>query len=108
MKLYVGNLPYKADENVVRSTFEAFGQVSAVTLIKDKITGRAKGFGFVEMPDDSQAKTAIAGMNGKELLGRALNVNEARPLENRPSRGGGFDRGGGGSFDRGSRAGSYA
>jgi RNA recognition motif-containing protein len=78
-------------------------------LIKDKITGRAKGFGFVEMPDDAQAKAAIAGTNGKDLLGRALNVNEARPLENRPSRGGGgFDRGGGGSFDRGNRAGSYA
>ena len=104
MKLYVGNLPYKADENSVRAAFEPFGQVSAVTLIKDKITGRAKGFGFVEMADDTQAKAAIAAMNGKELLGRALNVNEARPLENRPSRsgGGGFDR------DRGSRAGSYA
>jgi RNA recognition motif-containing protein len=99
MNIYVGNLSYNTTEESLRSAFEEFGQVSSVALIKDKMTGRSRGFGFIEMPSQSEAMAAIEGMNGAELDGRTLTVNEARPREDRP--GGGGRRGGGGRQDRG-------
>src|SRR5687767_12423348 len=81
MNLYVGNLSYRLTEDQLREAFEAYGQVSSCTIIKDKMTGQSKGFGFLEMPNDDEAKAAIAGLNGRELQGRKLNVNEARPRE---------------------------
>jgi cold-inducible RNA-binding protein len=90
--IFVGNLSFSATEDAVRSMFEAYGQVDRVNLITDRDTGRAKGFGFVEMAADSDAERAIAALNGRELDGRALNVNEARPKTDR----GGFGGGGGG------------
>jgi RNA recognition motif-containing protein len=88
MNIYVGNLSYKATEENVRQAFEAFGQVSSATIIKDKYSGQARGFGFVEMPDKTEAQAAIQNLNGKDLLGQALNVNEARPREDRNRAGG--------------------
>jgi len=93
MKLYVGNLSYDTNEDEIRQAFEAVGEVTEVNIIIDRMSGRSKGFGFVEMPDKDEATTAIADLNGKELNGRALNVNEARPRVERDNRGGG---GGGG------------
>jgi RNA recognition motif-containing protein len=96
MNIYVGNLSYEATEEDVRLAFEPFGQVESATIIKDKYSGRSKGFGFVEMPSKDEAQSAIDGLNDTELKGKALNVNEARPrTENR--RGGG-GRGGGRRF----------
>jgi len=83
VNIYVGNLSYDLSENELRQAFEEYGEVSSVKIITDRYTGRSRGFGFVEMPDDEQAKNAIDGLNGKELKGRQLNVNEARP---RPER----------------------
>ena len=104
MNIYVGNLSYNTTEESLRSAFEDFGQVSSVALIKDKVTGRSRGFGFVEMPSQSEAMAAIDAMNGAELDGRTLTVNEARPREDRPGGGGG--RRGGGRRDRGGYRGS--
>jgi len=93
MNIYVGNLSYEVTEEDLKNAFESFGKVDTIKVIKDNETGRAKGFGFVEMPDKSEAQAAIEGLNGKDLKGRSLNVNEARP---RPegSRGGGRPGGG--------------
>jgi RNA recognition motif-containing protein len=79
MNLYVGNLPYRMTEDQLRQTFEEFGQVASCTIIKDKVTGSSKGFGFLEMPEKTEAEAAINGLNNRELMGRKLNVNEARP-----------------------------
>lgn len=79
MNIYVGNLSYNITEEDLRQTFEAFGQIASVSIIKDKFSGQSKGFGFIEMPVKEEAETAISGMNGKEMKGRTLNVNEARP-----------------------------
>lgn len=92
MKIYVGNLSYQVSEDDLRTAFASFGQVDSVALIKDKFSGESKGFGFVEMNDNTQAQAAIAGLNGKELKGRNINVNEARPSTGRP--GGGRPGGG--------------
>jgi len=102
MNIYVGNLSFDAKEEDLQTAFQAFGQVSSVTIVRDKYSGQARGFGFVEMPDQNEARTAIANLNGKELLGRQMNVNEARP---RPSRGGPPRHGGGrgGRSDEGGR-----
>jgi cold-inducible RNA-binding protein len=86
--IFVGNLNFGATEDAVRSMFEAYGPVDRVNLITDRDTGRAKGFGFVEMTTDADADRAIAALNGRELDGRALNVNEARPKVDRPFSGG--------------------
>jgi RNA recognition motif-containing protein len=94
--LYVGNLSYRMTEDQLRQTFEEFGQVTSCTIIKDKMTGQSKGFGFLEMPDHSEAEAAINGLNGREIQGRKLNVNEARPRT-----GGGGPGGGGGGGGRG-------
>lgn len=98
-KLYVGNLPFSASEEEIHSAFGAFGEVTDVRIITDKFSGRSRGFAFVEMSDDKAAETAIESMNGKDLGGRNLIVNEARPQEKREreSRAGG---GGGGGYRR--------
>jgi len=99
MNIYVGNLPYRVSEEELREAFEAFGQVESVNIIKDKYSGQSKGFGFVEMPSEEEARSAINDLNGKELNGRKLNVNEARPRSEggRGRRGGGGGRRGGGA-----------
>jgi len=95
--LFVGNLSFGATEDALRSLFEAYGTVDRVNVVTDRETGRARGFGFVEMSVDAEADRAITGLNGKELDGRAMNVNEARPKENRGGGGGyGGGRSGGG------------
>jgi RNA recognition motif-containing protein len=86
MNLYVGNLSYRMTEDQLRQEFEQYGQVSSCTIIMDKATGQSKGFGFLEMPSREEAEAAVTGLNGRELQGRRLNVNEARPREG----GGGF------------------
>ena len=100
MNIYVGNLPHEATEEDLRQAFEAHGQVESVNIIKDKFSGESRGFGFVEMPSKDEAQKAIEEMNGTDLKGRALNVNEARP---KADRGGG--RGGRGGGGRGGRGG---
>lgn len=98
MNIYVGNLSRDVSEEELRQAFEAFGQVSTASIVKDKFSGASRGFGFVEMPDKAAAESAINGMNGKELKGRMLNVNEARPRsdDRRGGGGGGKRQGGGG------------
>ncbi len=95
-KLYVGGLPYSTNEQALREAFSQAGTVESATIIIDRMSGRSKGFGFVEMASDEEAQAAIDMWNGKEFEGRTLTVNEARPMEARPPRsnGGGFNRGG--------------
>jgi RNA recognition motif-containing protein len=93
MKIYVGNLSYEATEEDLQEAFEAFGEVASVEIIKDKFSGRSKGFGFVEMPAAAEAQSAIADLNGTELRGRALRVDKARPRSENRREGGGRDRG---------------
>lgn len=95
MKIYVGNLSYDTGEDDIRKVFEEIGEVTEVNIIMDRMSGRSKGFGFVEMPDKDQANKAISDLNGTELNGRALNVNEARPRVDRGDRGRGGQGGGG-------------
>lgn len=95
MNIYVGNLPHATSEPELRTAFEEFGVVSSVAIIKDRYTGKSRGFGFVEMPDDGEANEAIAQLNGQEFGGRTLRINEARPREKRPSRDGGYGNRGG-------------
>jgi hypothetical protein len=95
-KLYVGNLSYSVRDEDLQQAFAQFGSVSSAKVMMDRDTGRSKGFGFVEMGTDAEAQSAISGMNGKDLEGRALVVNEARPREERPGGGGGGFGGGGG------------
>ncbi len=95
-KLYVGNLPYTVRDEDLQQSFGAFGSITSAKVMMERDTGRSKGFGFVEMGSDAEAQAAIAGMNGQSLGGRAITVNEARPMEARPPRTGGFGGGGGG------------
>ena len=88
MNLYVGNLNWQTTEADLQAAFEAFGQVTSVTIIKDKYTGQSRGFGFVEMADDSEGQAAIDGLNGKELDGRTLRIDRARPRDDSKDRGG--------------------
>jgi len=88
MNIYVGNLSSDVSGENLRQAFEAFGQVSSATIIKDKYSGQPRGFGFVEMPDRAEALAAIENLNGKELLGQQMNVNEARPRTDRGRSGG--------------------
>src|SRR6202171_1309363 len=102
--IFVGNLSFGATESAVRSMFEAYGTVDRVNLVTDRDTGQARGFGFVEMSASDEADRAISALNGRELDGRALNVNEARPKEDRGFGGGGRGRGKGrGGGFRGAR-----
>ena len=95
-RLYVGNLPYDSTEADITDAFSAHGTVQNVNLIMDRDTGRPRGFAFVEMPDDQAAQAAMSALDGAEVGGRTLKVNEARPREDRGSRGGGGGYGGGG------------
>ena len=94
-KLYVGNLPYEVGENELQELFAKAGTVETVTVMRDQMTGRARGFGFVEMSTDEEAQKAIADLNAHEMGGRGLTVNEARPKEARSGGGGGFGGGAG-------------
>jgi cold-inducible RNA-binding protein len=102
-KLYVGNLPYTVRDEDLQQAFGAYGAVNSAKVMMERDTGRSKGFGFVEMGSDAEAQAAVEGMNGQSLGGRSLVVNEARPMEARPPRTGGFGgpRGGGGGFGGG-------
>lgn len=121
-KMYVGNLSYDATDSEIRELFEAFGTVTDVFIVKDRESGRPRGFAFVTMETVEQMNAAIEGLNGEEFFGRALAINEARPREERPQGGGGYgggrggynrgggggrggDRGGRGGYERGGRGG---
>jgi RNA recognition motif-containing protein len=86
MNIYIGNLPYSVSEEDLRDKFSEFGQVQSANIITDKFSGRSKGFGFVDMPNDPEAREAIEAMNDKDFKGRTIKVNEARPREERPMR----------------------
>lgn len=105
MNIYVGNMPYSMSEDDLRNLFGTYGNVSSARLVTDRETGRAKGFGFVEMGDASEAQAAIEAINGTKQGGRELVVNEARPREERPRREGGF--GGGREGGRGGFGGGF-
>jgi len=108
--IFVGNLSFGATEDAIRQMFEAYGTVDRVSVVTDRDTGQARGFGFVEMSNNAEGDRAIAELNGRELDGRALNVNEARPKEDRGGFGGGGGRGkggGGGGFGGGQRRNRY-
>jgi RNA recognition motif-containing protein len=99
MNIYVGNISRTATEQDLREAFQAFGEVSSAAIIKDKFSGENRGFGFVEMPNKDEGEKAISGLNGKDLKGRSLTVNEARPRTDQPRTGGGG--GGRGGFGGG-------
>jgi cold-inducible RNA-binding protein len=103
-KLYVGNLPYTVRDEDLQQAFGEFGAITSAKVMMERDTGRSKGFGFVEMGSDAEAQAAIEGMNGQSLGGRSITVNEARPMEARPPRTGGFG-GGGGGYGGGGRSG---
>ena len=94
MNIFVGSLPFKVEESELKEIFEEFGEVTTVKIITDRETGRSKGFGFIEMPDDAAAQKAIDDVNGAELYGRTIVVNQAEEKKERPA--GGFSRGGSG------------
>ncbi len=102
-KLYVGNLAYSIRDNDLEQAFSQFGTVTSAKVMMERDTGRSKGFGFVEMGSDAEAQAAINGMNGQPLGGRSVVVNEARPMEPRPPRTGGYGGGGGGGGYGGGR-----
>jgi len=96
MRIYVGNLPYSVTDDDLRDTFAEFGELASAEVVKDRFSGQSKGFGFVEMPNNSEADQAIKALNDQPLKGRKLTVNEARPRADRPPRRGGGGGGGGG------------
>jgi RNA recognition motif-containing protein len=100
MNIYVANVPFKANDDELRELFEEFGEVASARIIMDKFTGKSRGFAFVEMPNDDEAKQAISQLNDFEFMGKVLVVNEARPREDRPRTGGGGGFGGGGGGGR--------
>ena len=102
MNIYVGNLSFQVTEGDLQEAFSAYGAVTSASIIKDKFSGQSRGFGFVEMPDKDEAEKAIAALNGKDIKGRAITVNEARPRTDRPRTGGGGG-GGRGGFGGGRR-----
>jgi hypothetical protein len=107
-KLYVGNLPYSVRDSDLEQAFSQFGAVTSAKVMMERDTGRSKGFGFVEMGSDAEAQAAINGMNGQPLGGRSVVVNEARPMESRPPRSGGYGGGGGGGgYGGGGGGGGY-
>ena len=120
MNIFVGSLPYSLDEDNLRNFFEEYGEVSSVKIIADKFSGRSKGFGFIEMPDDEQAKKAIEELNGCEVEGRTIVVNKSEEKKDAPRRssfggggfnkggsGGGYNRSGGGDYNKGGSGGGY-
>ncbi|GAB5408214.1 MAG: RNA-binding protein [Balneolaceae bacterium] len=100
MNIYVGNLSYGVTDDNLREVFEAYGEVSSAKVITDKYSGRSKGFGFVEMDNDAEGNAAIEQLDGAEIDGRSVKVNEARPREERPPRRNNFRGGGGGGGNR--------
>ncbi|MCI4439952.1 RNA recognition motif-containing protein [Tibeticola sediminis] len=106
-KLYVGNLPYSFRDEDMQQAFSQFGDVASAKVMMERDTGRSKGFGFVEMGSDAEAQAAIKGMNGQNVGGRDLVVNEARPMEARPPRSGGYGGGNGGGYGGGRSGGGY-
>jgi RNA recognition motif-containing protein len=106
-KLYVGNLPYSFRDSDLEQTFGQYGAVSSAKVMMERDTGRSKGFGFVEMGSDAEAQAAIAGVHGQNMGGRDLVVNEARPMEPRPPRSGGYGGGNGGGYGGGGGGGGY-
>jgi cold-inducible RNA-binding protein len=102
--IFVGNLSFNTNEDELRQIFEGYGQVDRVSILTDRDTGRSRGFGFVEMASDEDGEKAITALNGSQIGGRTINVNEARPKAERGG-GGGFGGGGGGGRDRGDRGG---
>ncbi len=110
MKLYIGNLSYETSDADLQSAFSAHGEVRSAQVVTDRETGRSRGFGFVEMDDRAQAEAAISALNGAQLRGRTLIVNEARPREDRPRSGGGYGGGSRGGFGggRGGFGGGYS
>jgi len=106
-KLYVGNLPYSFRDQDLEQTFSQFGSVNSAKVMMERDTGRSKGFGFVEMGSDAEAQSAIQGVHGQNFGGRDLVVNEARPMEPRPPRSGGFGGGNGGGGYGGGRSGGF-
>ena len=100
MNIYVGNIAYRMTDEDLRNEFEKHGEVTSARIITDRDTGRSKGFGFVEMTDNAAALAAIEALNGSEIEGRTLTVNEARPRPQRESRGFGARNGGGGGWNR--------
>jgi len=107
-KLYVGNLSFNVNDADLQQLFAQHGSVQSAQVIQDRMTGRSKGFGFIEMGNDQEAQAAIAALNGKDYVGRALTVNEAKPREERPSGGGhGGPRGGGGGGGGGGSRGGF-
>ena len=114
MNIFVGSLPFQLEEADLRELFEAYGEVSTIKIISDRETGRSKGFGFVEMPDDESAQKAITGLNGSDVKGRSIAVSQAeekKPNDRRGGGGGGYggNRGGGGGYggNRGGGGGGY-
>ncbi len=103
MRLYIGNVSRDVTEDDLREAFQAFGQVSEVTIVKDKFNGVPKGFAFVEMPVQAEAQKAMDSLKGTDLKGRSLDINEARPRTERSNRGGGFGNRGGGNRGGGRR-----
>ncbi len=108
MDIYVGNLAYSTNDESLRNAFAAYGEVASARVVSDRMTGRSKGFGFVEMPDRAQAQAAIDALNGQELDGRPLRVNESQPKPREERRGGGGFGGGGGGGFRGGRVAAVA
>ncbi len=105
MNIYVANIPFKASEQELKGLFEEYGEVSSAKIIMDKVTQRSRGFGFIEMTDDTAGRQAITSLNGYNFLGKTLVVNEARPKTDAPRGGGGGGyRSGGGNYNRNSNA----
>jgi len=103
MNIYVGNLSFEANEDDLKKAFESFGQVTSASIIKDKYSRESKGFGFVEMPSKTEGQSAIEGLNGTDLKGKTLNVNEARPRTDNRGGGGHHGKGHGGGGGGGRR-----
>lgn len=101
MNIYVGNLPYSTNDDELHETFAPYGTVTSARVIMDKMTGRSRGFGFVEMASNDEGQAAISALDGKDMGGRPLKVNEARPKESRGGGGGGYRGGGGGGYGGG-------
>ncbi|MDR2920733.1 MAG: RNA-binding protein [Tannerella sp.] len=107
MNIYVSNLSYSTEAESLEQLFADYGEITSVKIITDRETGRSRGFGFVEMPNDAEGQKAIDELNETEFEGKTINVNVARPRTERSNGGGGFNRGGGGGYNRGGGGGGY-
>lgn len=107
MNIYISNLSYNTESESLQQLFADFGEVTSANIIMDRETGRSRGFGFVEMPNDEEGQKAIDALNETDFEGKTINVNVARPRTERRPGGGGYNRGGGGGFNRGGGGGGY-